>query len=89
MYGFLLSAGKPKDKVEVLFNILQDGGLSKHTFISAEDNDFLPAFQKICRFATLHLFEFAQDFVGFECPFEDKIPSLTAVIDNEDDEDSL
>jgi hypothetical protein len=89
IYGFLLCAGKPIDKVEVLFNLLQDGGLQKHTFISAEDKDVLPLFQKLCRFATIHLFEFAHDFVGLTCPFEDNIGDLLKVIDNEDDDDSL
>jgi hypothetical protein len=65
MYGFLICAGKPKDKVEVLFNILQEGGLAKHTSISATDDDFVPTFKKICRFATIHIFEFANDFTGF------------------------
>lgn len=89
IYGFLLCSGKPDDKVEVLFNLLQEGGLQKHTFISAEDKDVLPFFQKVCRFATIHLFEFARDFVGFESPFEDNVADLLKVIDNEDDDDSL
>ena len=58
-YGLILCAGKPKDKVEVLFNILQEGGKEVHSFISATDNDFKPYFEKICLFATLHLFDFA------------------------------
>ena len=63
--------------------------MAKHTFISAEDADFLPCFKKVCRFATIHLFEFARDFAGYECPFDDDLDKLVQVIDNEDDENSL
>lgn len=89
IYGYLLCAGKPKDKVEVLFNILQEGGLAKHTYIGALDDDFLPTFRKICRFATIHIFEFANDFSGLVCPFENKIAELIKVIDDDDEENSL
>jgi len=40
--GFLLCPGKPAEKVEILFNILQEGGLDEHQSISATDKDFLP-----------------------------------------------
>lgn len=86
IYGFLHCSGKPKDKVEVLFNILQEGGREAHKFISAEDADFTPTFQKLCRFATLDLFDIAQDTINLECPWNDQREALEKVITDEDDE---
>ena len=55
-YGLILCPGKPKEKAEVFYGILQEGGLAKHTFIAAVDKDLAPAFEKICLLATVHLF---------------------------------
>jgi len=78
-YGVLYCAGSPKEKAEVLYGILQDGGLSAHTFISATDKDLPDAFQKMCLLCTVHLFEWAEEFTGFEGPFKDNYDALRAV----------
>ena len=65
IFGFMHCAGKPKEKVELLFNLLQDGGIELHKTISAADADFKPVFEKIARFATIDLFEIAQDTISF------------------------
>lgn len=75
-YGLILCSGSPREKAEVFYAVLQDGGLTAHTFISAADKDLPPAFEKICLLATVHLFEFARDFSGIECPFEDDFDKL-------------
>jgi len=49
----------------------------------------VPTFKKICRFATIHIFEFANDFSGFVCPFENKVAELIKVIDDDDEDNSL
>lgn len=49
--GLLLCASEGKDmhdKIKVLFGLLQDGGISAHTFISAADKDYPPIFEKLC-----------------------------------------
>lgn len=73
----------------MLFNILQDGGREAHSFISATDNDFKPYFEKLCLFATLHLFDFAQDILNISCPWEDKKELIKSVIENDDEDDSF
>lgn len=70
--GLLLCASEPKDlsdKAKVFYGLLQEGGISKHTFISASDKDFPPVFEKLCRLATVELFDFAHEFAGVECPY--------------------
>jgi hypothetical protein len=78
-YGLILCAGKPVEKCEVFFGILQDGGIAKHTFIAAEDADLPDVFRKICLLATVHLFEWAHEFTGTENPFEDDVDKLERV----------
>jgi len=34
--------GGPKAKIEVFFNLMQEGGVGAHQFISATDKDFIP-----------------------------------------------
>jgi len=75
-YGVILCAGTPKEKAEVFYGILQDGGLAAHTFISAADKDLPPTFEKMCLLATVHLFEFARDFTNIDCTFEDNFDKL-------------
>ena len=58
--GLFHCAGKPRDKAIAFYNILQDGGLEKHKFISAQDKDLVPIFEKMCALASWELFEIAQ-----------------------------
>ena len=54
--GLLLCASEKKDledKAKVLYGLLQEGGITKHNFISAADKDFAPVFEKLCRLATV------------------------------------
>jgi hypothetical protein len=55
-----------------------------HTDISAEDRDFAPAFEKICKFATVHLFEWTKEIAHFDCPFEDSLYKLEEIAAGED-----
>lgn len=87
--GFLLTEGKPKEKVEVLFNILQEGGLTQHDSISAEDADWGIFWKFACRVATIHVYRGANEISSIECPFEDSFAALEAVIDDEDEDNSL
>ena len=70
-YGLLLCSGTPREKAEVFYGVLQDGGLAVHKFISAQDKDLGPIFEKLCLLSTVHLFEFARDFTGVDCPYSD------------------
>lgn len=56
-FALLHCGGKPKDKSVALYDILQEGGLTAHTQISAGDKDLIPIFQKICEFVTKDVFE--------------------------------
>jgi len=40
-----------------------------HKFISAQDKDLAPIFEKLCLLSTVHLIEFARDFTGVDCPY--------------------
>jgi hypothetical protein len=75
--GLIHCGGSPREKAEYLYNLLQDGGLSAHTFISAADKDLEPTFEKICLLATVHLFEWAEEFNSFEGPFKDNYDTLS------------
>lgn len=77
--GVLNCGGTPREKAEVFYGILQDGGLSAHTFISAADKDLEPAFQRMVLLVTVHLFEWAKEFTGYEGPFEDNYDALREV----------
>ena len=57
--------------------MLQEGGLAAHEFISAEDKDFAPIFEKLCLFATVDIFAFASDFGGVESKYDDDKDALT------------
>jgi hypothetical protein len=47
-YGLLLCSGKPQDKAEVFYGVLQEGGIEAHEFICATDKDFVPVIKKMC-----------------------------------------
>lgn len=54
-------SGKPIDKANSLFCILQEGGFESHEEIAAGDKDFNPVFDKICAFSTIDVFQFAKE----------------------------
>ena len=58
-FALMHCSGKPIDKTNAFYCILQDGGFEKHTQISAGDKDFAPVFDKMCAFATTDIFDFA------------------------------
>ena len=59
VFALLHCSGKPIDKTNAFYNILQEGGFEKHAEISAGDKDFAPVFDKICAFSTTDVFELA------------------------------
>lgn len=74
--GIIHCGGTPREKAEVFYAVLQDGGLSAHTFISAADKDMAPVFEKICALSTVHLFDWCYDITQYECPFADNYDAL-------------
>ena len=56
IWALIHCSGKPIDKANALFPILQDGGFEKHEEIAAADKDFNPVFEKIVAFATVDVF---------------------------------
>ena len=60
-YGVLHCGGTVKEKAEVFYAILQDGGMSAHTFISATDKDLAPAFERMCLLCTVYLFQWVHE----------------------------
>jgi len=61
--------GDAKNKIEVLYNILQDGGVDDHTHISASDKDFPGFWNNLLKFSTLYLFEFMEQIGGVKNNF--------------------
>lgn len=51
---------KGKDKAEILYGLLQEGGFEAHEQISAGDKDLVPVFKKLCSFVTHDIFEMAK-----------------------------
>jgi len=58
-FSLIHCSGKPIDKTNAFYCILQDGGFEKHTQISAGDKDFAPVFDKMCSFVTTDVFKLA------------------------------
>ena len=61
VFALLHCSGKPIDKTNAFFCVLQEGGFEKHEQISAGDKDFIPVFDKICAFVTKDVFKMALD----------------------------
>ena len=59
VFGLIHCSGKPIDKTNAFYEILQDGGYDSHEQISAGDKDFPPVFTKICEFVTVDAFKLA------------------------------
>lgn len=69
-FALLHCAGKPAEKSVALYDLLQEGGLSAHTQISAGDKDLIPIFKKICEFVTKDVFELTASIDGgIESPY--------------------
>lgn len=66
VFGLLHCGGQPKDKATHFFAILQEGGVTKHQFISATDKDLEPIWNKVCGFATTELFTAAAQIGGID-----------------------
>ena len=56
--------------------MLQEGGLSAHTFITAGDKDLQDVFQKLVELATVEVFTWCYDITQYECPFEEHFDAL-------------
>lgn len=88
IYGFLLTHGDPKDKVEVLFNILQEGGVTDHASISAGDKDFIPCWKDMLNFATIECFRMTHEINGTPNKFESDLEKIKTICDDEEDQDT-
>lgn len=80
--GIISCGGTPKEKAEVFYGILQEGGLQAHTHISASDKDIEPTFKKMGSLCTVDLFKWANEFTGVECPFDDSADSLVSCLED-------
>ena len=58
-FALIHCSGKPIDKTNAFYEVLQDGGFEKHTQISAGDKDFAPVFDKMCSLVTMDVFKLA------------------------------
>ena len=54
-FAILHCAGNAKEKSEVLYTILQEGGFEKHKSLSAQDNEVTAVFSKLMRLCTIEL----------------------------------
>ena len=89
LYGLLNCSGKPIDKTNAFYCILQEGGFERHEQISAGDKDFEPVFTKICEFVSKDVMDLASRLDGAAHVYtEDEIQKLvhedTVVILRED-----
>jgi hypothetical protein len=89
MFALVMCSGKAVEKVEVFYNILQEGGVQDHSHISATDKDNYVSFNKIAKFCTVWLFEFASEHGGIDNIFADNMEALEKVIDNDDEDESF
>lgn len=63
--------GDAKRKIEVLYNILQEGGVGDHAHISASDKDFPIFWINLLKFATIMPFELLEKHSGVKNAFKD------------------
>ena len=66
-FGIINCVGLPVHKVDILYNLVQEGGKDVHRFIGASDKDFQRHFETMCRFVTTDLFTIAKDIDKIEC----------------------
>lgn len=64
--GLLHCGAKPYSKAEEFYNLLQEGGLTHHKWISATDKDMFPVIEKLCLLTTTHLFDWAEQLAGID-----------------------
>ena len=55
LFGVLNCPAEPRYKSEALYGVLQEGGVAKQQYISAEDKDIAPAMNKLIMLCTLEL----------------------------------
>ena len=67
--GLMHCQGKPQEKAEELYNVLQEGGLAAHTFITSSDKDLPPIFEKFCSLTTIDLFEIMEETTGINSDY--------------------
>ena len=65
LFGFLHCQGDIRHKSEVLYEILQEGGVSQQPFISSQDKDINPALTKLINLVTVELVQLMQES-GYE-----------------------
>jgi len=88
-YSILNCFGDAKNKVEVFFNIIQDGGVNNHPMVSASDKDFPPFWNNLLMFATLYLFEFTEKHCGIKNNHAGDYDAIKKAIEDDDDYDSM
>ena len=66
MLGLLLCQGEFREKTQVFWDLLQDGG---QEFISASDKDYKPCFTALCELCTVFELQVAKEIDGIECPY--------------------
>jgi len=64
VFAILHCVGNPSDKATAFYNVLQDGGLALHKYISANDKDFAPVFKRMCGMVTYELFDMMNSIDG-------------------------
>ena len=52
IFALINCAGKPVEKADVFYAMLQEGGIEQHKVISANDKDFKPLFHKMCAYSS-------------------------------------
>jgi hypothetical protein len=77
-WGLLHCGGSVESKAEEFYNILQEGGLDTHKWISASDKDIEPIFEKMCLFATVDMFQFAEEYASISNAFEEHDEKIRA-----------
>ena len=68
MFGLLhcQDVKKSCNKIDAFYEILNEGGMTKHQHISAGDKDLKPTFKKMCALVTCELFDFSGLKVSYE-----------------------
>ena len=61
-FGLLHCGGSYEQKAEQLYQLIQPKGESAHTWVSANDKELHPIFEKLCKLATINIFDFAAQF---------------------------
>ena len=81
-FGFVMCPGTAAEKVEILFHILNSGGVSDDTVVERNDLYFPTIWRKLLKFCTVYLFEFAKHFSNIENVFEPFMQTLYNIIED-------